>query len=270
MTRTGYSYVLALFSLLGSPLFGQGFGPCGGNICSPATAFVGIGTTNPMTPLEVNSSTAASLRGVLSAQFTNDTNGGEVNVEKARMLTDGSLIPVQPMDNVGSLNAWAYDGSNYLLSARIRFAVDNTVYTGVTPTNIEFIVNSGEAMRVTSAGNVGIGTTTVPYPLTVNGTIQANELMVVGSSTADYVFDSTYRLAPLTEVAAYVQEYKHLPEIPSAAEVTEKGVGVGQMQSKLLAKIEELTLYMIQAEKDNQGLKDRLQRLEQEVVASRR
>ena len=117
------------------------------------------------------------------------------------------------------------------------------------------------------AGNVGIGTLSPQYPLSVNGTIQAKEVLV-NTGWSDYVFDSNYRLAPLPEVAAYVAENHHLPGIPSAAEVAEKGISVGDMQSRLLAKIEELTLHMIQTEKDvaqtrqeNRELKERLEKL---------
>ncbi len=66
----------------------------------------------------------------------------------------------------------------------------------------------------------------------------------------------------MSEVNAYIQANHHLPDIPSEVEVKEKGVSVGEMQSKLLAKIEELTLHMIRAEEQNQELRDRLARLE--------
>ena len=75
--------------------------------------------------------------------------------------------------------------------------------------------------------------------------------------------------AALSEVAAYIKANHHLPEIPAAAEVAKKGVSVGDMQAKLLAKIEELTLHMIQAEerntrleRQNRELQDRVGRLE--------
>lgn len=61
---------------------------------------------------------------------------------------------------------------------------------------------------------------------------------------------------------AYIQAHRHLPDIPSEAEVKEKGVSVGDMQSKLLAKIEELTLHMIQQDKENRELRERIARLE--------
>jgi hypothetical protein len=73
----------------------------------------------------------------------------------------------------------------------------------------------------------------------------------VSSTGADYVFQPDYRLAPLSEVASYVKEHHHLPDVPSEAEVKQKGVSIGEMQSKLLAKVEELTLHIIQAPQEN-------------------
>jgi hypothetical protein len=120
------------------------------------------------------------------------------------------------------------------------------------------------AVRMTIAQNgyVGIGTMLPQYLLSVKGIIGAQEVIVTGSVGADYVFNPGYRLRPLTEVASYIKEHHHLPEIPSEAEVKEKGVSVGDMQAKLLAKIEELTLHMIQADEKNRELQERIAQLE--------
>ncbi len=126
-------------------------------------------------------------------------------------------------------------------------------------------------------GFVGIGTTT-PCSLTttsapggcklsVAGAITAQEV-VVSASGADYVFDPAYRLAPLKEVADYIEANHHLPEIPAAADMSQNGVSVGDLQTKLLAKIEELTLHMIEAEKENQTLRDRLAKVEVKLEAA--
>jgi hypothetical protein len=79
---------------------------------------------------------------------------------------------------------------------------------------------------------------------------------------SDYVFDVSYRPQPLSEVAAYIQANHHLPDIPAAKEIQSKGADLGDMQAKLLAKVEELTLYMIDAERENRDLRDRIARLE--------
>ncbi len=77
------------------------------------------------------------------------------------------------------------------------------------------------------------------------------------------MFRPGYRLRPLSEIGAYIRQHRHLPDIPSEAEVKEKGVSLGDMQAKLLAKVEELTLHMIEREKENKELRGRLARLEQ-------
>ena len=65
----------------------------------------------------------------------------------------------------------------------------------------------------------------------------------------DHVFAQDYKLRPLSEVEQFIQENKHLPEIPSEKEVKENGFNLGDMQGKLLMKIEELTLYLIEQQK---------------------
>ena len=102
----------------------------------------------------------------------------------------------------------------------------------------------------------------------VAGTIGAEEI-IVSSNGADYVFAPGYQLQPLSEVADYVKANRHLPDIPSAEEMKEKGLSVGEVQMKLLAKVEELTLHLIQQndrnsglERENQELVRRISRLE--------
>jgi hypothetical protein len=84
------------------------------------------------------------------------------------------------------------------------------------------------------------------------------------SEWSDYVFAPAYKLAPLAEVSRFIQINKHLPGVPSAAEVVEQGVDMAKMDAKLLEKIEELTLYMISAEKQMTEVKNEVNLLRQE------
>jgi hypothetical protein len=118
-----------------------------------------------------------------------------------------------------------------------------------------------------AGGNVGIGTTNPGiYKLAVEGTIAARDVMVTNAPFADYVFRPGYRLRPLSEVGAFIRKHGHLPEIPAEGEVRRKGVSLGEMQAKLLAKVEELTLHLIEQEKKNEALLGRLARLEAQVA----
>lgn len=86
-------------------------------------------------------------------------------------------------------------------------------------------------------------------------TIKADDINVNMNNAADYVFDESYNLKSLSEVESYVNEHKHLPGIPSAAEMEQNGISVSAMSNMLLEKVEELTLHMIQLKKENEALK---------------
>ncbi|MFL9483220.1 hypothetical protein ACI6Q2_10630 [Chitinophagaceae bacterium LWZ2-11] len=109
-------------------------------------------------------------------------------------------------------------------------------------------VENGGVNRFTlmDNGNVGIGTTSPTDKLSVNGTILSKKIKVTQQNWPDYVFDSSYTLAPLSQVEQFIKNNKHLPDVPSAKEVADKGLDVGDNQAVLLKKIEELTLYMIE------------------------
>jgi hypothetical protein len=103
---------------------------------------------------------------------------------------------------------------------------------------------------ISTDGNVGIGTTnTFGYKLAVNGTIGTKEVVVETTSAwPDFVFEPDYEQMTLADLKSYIKDNKHLPEIPTTAEVKENGISIGEMNAKLLQKIEELTLYIIQLE----------------------
>nr|WP_315421950.1 hypothetical protein [uncultured Pedobacter sp.] len=104
-------------------------------------------------------------------------------------------------------------------------------------------------MTFTTAGYVGIGTTSPAEKLSVNGKIRAHEIKVEATNWPDYVFDRDYKILGLNELDAYIKQHKHLPDMPSAKEVEAKGVELGEMNKLLLKKVEELTLHLIEKDK---------------------
>lgn len=171
----------------------------------------------------------------------------------------------------GSSIAVSSDSQNlYLKGANTIYGtVNETVHSvlnsnGLTINNGPIGAAPGVGLSVMS-GNVGIGTTNPTYKLSVNGTIRGKEV-IIDSGWSDYVFQPGYRLKPLKEVAAYIKANQHLPGIPSEAEVQEQGVSVGQIESKLLPKVEELTLHMIQAEERNDRLEQENQKLQERIT----
>jgi hypothetical protein len=135
------------------------------------------------------------------------------------------------------------------------YSINNPTYGGIT-----FLTRSAGdqsdlgsiKMSMLNNGYVGIGITNPQNKLDVNGTIHAKEVKVDLTGWSDFVFQSSYQLKSLKDLEQYINLYGHLPEIPSAEEVEQNGVNVGQIQAKLLQKIEELTLYVIDLKKESE------------------
>jgi len=122
--------------------------------------------------------------------------------------------------------------------------------------------NNYAQMTLATTGNVGIGTTNPgSYKLAVEGTIGAREVEVKTGSWADFVFDNEYKLKSLKEVEHYIATHKHLPDVPSEATVKKDGINVAKMDAVLLQKIEELTLYLIEQNKQIDSLKKEIETL---------
>ena len=185
---------------------------------------VGIGTDNPQFKLEVNGNIKSNniilpLQGKLSISLADNFTYQD------KAIGHYSFGWVFDSWNTGSATLWqsAYAGIKFFTAGRYR-------------------------MGINTNGNVGIGTDNPQNKLDVNGTIRATEVKVE-AGWADFVFDKDYKLPALQEVENHINEHKHLPDIPSEAEIKENGVSLGEMQAKLLQKIEELTLYVIKQDK---------------------
>ncbi len=109
-------------------------------------------------------------------------------------------------------------------------------------------------------GRVGIGTQSLSdnFLLTVAGGIHTREVLITETAGADFVFEDDYNLRSLSEVEQFINQNNHLPDIAPASEMQENGVKMGEFQIQLLQKIEELTLYVIEQQKEIEALKARL------------
>jgi hypothetical protein len=153
-------------------------------------------------------------------------------------------------------------------------ATDNQNHTGFSEVTITVQSTGGTAnyWSLNSSsdvyynnGNVGIGTNTPQSLLAVKGEITAKKVRVTQLGWSDYVFEKKYRLPSLREVEEYITKHKHLTEVPSAAEVEKRGIDLGDNQSLLLKKIEELTLYAIDAAKKIEQQQKSINALQEQV-----
>jgi hypothetical protein len=233
---------------------------------SPYTAFVDRFTISPLGNIGIGTTTPSERLTV----FTNGTLATNNDV-----VTLETNLPTSPSINTTvGLNFNLSQGSNPAFTyASIRAGEDTG--TGLGFGAIRFLTqkyNNGsvltEHMRISSIGNVLIGKTSqvnTAYKLDVNGSIRSNEV-VVNTTGADFVFEEKYELKDLKDVEKYIKHNKHLPDIESAKEMEANGLNLGQMDMKLLQKIEELTLYMIDFKKEMEKMKEENRKLKEEII----
>ncbi len=200
---------------------------------------VGIGTANPVTPLDIiktvdsgehfvtvrNHTTAAESSAGIS--FINSTY--DQSIAGTRILsTRKNGAPFV------DFNVQLYDGSN--MTKRFTILGDT--------------------------GNVGIGTADPGlHKLAVNGSVRAKEV-IVDTGWSDFVFEDSYRLRSLEEVESHIEEHGHLPDVPPASVIESEGLSVGEAQKLMMQKIEELTLYIIEQDKKISAQELRIKELE--------
>ncbi|MDQ0638316.1 hypothetical protein QF042_001881 [Pedobacter sp. W3I1] len=196
----------------------------------PTSGNAGIGTTNPLAVLDIRGGN------ILVKNLMNETN-------ESVIMIDHSLSFGQYANFGTSLRTFTENqGVN---TYALQFFTQNSYLTGQT-----------EKLRINGNGNIGIGTTSPQEKLTVAGKIGAREIKVATNAGADFVFEQGYKLSELTELEEFVKTNKHLPEIPTARQMVENGVNLGELNIKLLQKIEELTLYLIEKDKQLKNEKE--------------
>ena len=183
---------------------------------------------------------------------------GQINASGT--LTVGGKLTAN--DNFLGKNIYLVNNGNVL-----RFLPSNSdVEIGSSTGNLTFWYSGVGYTKLTcgnliALGKIGIGTSEPDDPLTVNGTIHAQEVKIDLDVPADFVFGPEYKLMALQDVEQFVKTNNHLPEIPSASEIKQNGLNMGEMQNKLLQKIEEMTLYIISQQKQIDELQKQIAEL---------
>ncbi len=206
---------------------------------------VGIGTSNPAIKLDVQGDIGKYDPYEAKVQGLRIGSTPVYGASGARTLSLVNKVSASTSGSGGNFEKYIIksDGFNTYLAE----GAGNLIYEGT--------------------GNVGIGTTNPTTKLAVNGTIRSKEVRVEAGPWPDYVFTSTYVLPTLDQVKSYIDRYQHLPEMPSDKEVKKNGIALGEIVTLQTKKIEELTLYLIEKDKQvkqqSQQLKDQQKQLDE-------
>lgn len=175
------------------------------------------------------------------------------------ILADGSGTERLKVNNTGAFAVGgSYGSAGQVLTSNGSGAAPTWQAAGAG-SGLWTDAGSGNMYNTTLAGNVAIGVLAVPsgYRFAVGGGIIAEKLKLKLQSAGwpDYVFNKAYPLPSLKEVSEFIDKNQHLPGIPSASEIEKEGIDVGGMNAKLLQKIEEITLYLLDMKKEIETLK---------------
>lgn len=202
-------------------------GPNGNRFIVNASGQVGIGTTSPQYTLDVN---------------------GETRINGSLRMPTNYDILIGANHAIGTPRLIMHHWNN--LHAYIDYK-ENLYFRADDP-NVSALTLYGDGTV-----GVGFGTTyetgnypTKSYKLAVNGAMVAEKIVVkLRANWPDFVFAENHKMRSLSEIESYIKEYRHLPDVPTAQEVNEKGIDVGEMNAILLKKIEEMTLILIEQNK---------------------
>lgn len=216
-------------------------------------------------------------------------DGGNVGIgtnapgARLHIKETGNSIPTEILESASTIGTWLSIG-NTSTGGRWYSLIATGSGNGQGAGKL-LISSNNSAGQTRAAGivldsnaNVMMGTTTAAtgYRLTVAGKVICTELKVQLQPFPDYVFEKNYKLRTIKEVENHIDTYKRLPGMPSAKEVESGGMNVGEMQGKVVEKVEELTLYIIQQQKQIEAsqkqvvaLQQLVEKLQQQIEAKK-
>lgn len=260
-------------------------------------AHVGIGVTYPGARLDVrgvtNNGSSSAFRVMNSDQTTlfQIFDHGAVSIGAPASASPTKMLQVAGDAQMGTITSTALVGVIGSAARPVYADANGTLTTSGSPAGwaltgnsgisspsnfigttdgqpLDFRTNNQLRMKINSGGQVEIGKAYAgsghtDFLLAVSGKIICNDLRVIplAGNWPDYVFSENHTLMSLDEVEKSVKEHRHLPGMPSAREVETNGIDVGEMQRKLLEKMEEMTLYMIELKKENVELRAKIENL---------
>ncbi len=193
---------------------------------------IGVGNVIPTTPLDVSGN-------ILLRNYQNSVGGGS------------------------TLQFSSYGANNEHPGARIRDYLD---YASGADSQSRLILSSyygGYKDELTLVnGKIGINKINPAYELDVNGQIHTKGILVNTTGFPEFVFNKNYKLKSLKEVESFIIQNYHLPELPSQRQAIKQGIDLAEMNKKLLQKVEELTLYIIEKDRQIRDQELRLKRIE--------
>src|SRR5690606_950354 len=176
----------------------------------------------------------------------------------------GTTFPVDRCFELRSMPYWMTRGNDFTHLCPDQQPVLGTVDN----TDLKIVTWGQQRMRITRNGAVGIGTNPPTdvvgdYRLFVENGIACRDVLVKHGTWPDFVFQPDHQLLPMGELREFLRRERHLPGLPSAAELEAKqGVEVGDMQRRLVQTVEEQALYILQLEEQQARLERRLEALE--------
>ena len=207
---------------------------------------------------------------ILFQGYTGSTLTTQMAIQASGNVGIGTAAPAQSLEVAGSISVYnpTKNGNTSLFFGReyvsnnygkwgIQYQTAGQIGTGsLGGLNFWIPFGPNNALFLADNGNVGIGTSNPGnYLLAVKGIVHAQEVDVDMNNWSDYVFEKSFKLKTLNEVESYINLNKHLPDVPSAKDVKDNGIKLGEMDAKLLQKVEELTLYVIELQKQVNDLK---------------